>query len=695
VVAHERDAFVWQRPGEPQLVVTWAQTRDALPADCGVVIEVTDDLHACAREQARGLAERLAHRADVAGRRPHSAALPAAVALADLLSAAPGGGLSAPIGCGTEGPVTLDLVADGPHALVAGTTGSGKSELLISWVLAMAHGRSPDDVAFLLIDFKGGAAFTPLAPLPHVLGTLSDLDARLTRRAIESLRAEVFRRERVLAQHGAREIAQLDPGVLARLVIVVDEFAALVAADPELHDVFTDLAARGRSLGLHLILCTQRPAGVVRDAVLANIGLRISLRVADRSDSIAMVGDDAASRLSATPRGRAVIAGEGGPRTVQIAMAAPGDAQRCTAGSPHSRLSGASAPRPWLDPLPAQVHLDQLPDPSAGLAFGLVDLPAEQRQPVAAYDPASHGHLLVLGAAGAGATTAVTTLAESARRAGTPVVVLSADPADAWAQLNDPPRGGLLIVDGLDALLGRVDQDYRHEFVDRLAVLLREAGAHASRLIVTARRPAGDLASLAGLFGSRLLLRQSSRDEHLLAGGSHDDWEPDLRPGAGTWRGAAIQVARVPGAHLAGPAIPDLAVVDPASHPVLAIVTTRPRAIAEGARNAGARVIRLGHEPVPEASALQVTTSAVPTVIIGDPDAWLADWSLLTLARREWPIALTGCAPADHRALLRTRELPPLLGHAAGECWLATEGVTVRAVLRLGPELSSAPESVA
>ncbi|MGN6502933.1 MAG: FtsK/SpoIIIE domain-containing protein [Pseudolysinimonas sp.] len=695
VVGHEEQAYVWRRPEEPDLVVAWAETRDALPAGCEVVIAVTGDLHACGHEQARALAERLSQRAAASGRRPTSAALPPDVALADLLGAEAGDGLAAPIGVGADGPVVLDLIADGPHALVAGTTGSGKSELLITWVLAMAHRRSPDDVAFLLIDFKGGAAFTTLAPLPHVLGTLSDLDARLTRRAIESLRAEVFRRERVLAQHGAREIGQLAPGVLARLVIVVDEFAALVAADPELHEVFTDLAARGRSLGLHLILCTQRPAGVVRDGMLANIGLRISLRVADRSDSVAMVGDDSASRLSPTPRGRAVIAGDSGARTVQIALADPADAERCAATTeptPHRR---AGAPRPWLDPLPRQLDLDDLPAAPTGLAFGLVDLPAEQRQPVAAYDPASHGHLLVLGAAGSGATTLATTLAESAYRARMPVALVSDDPADAWAQLSNPPGGGLLVIDGLDALLGRMDQDYRHEFVDRLAVLLREPAARGPRLIATARRPVGDLAGLTGLFGSRVLLRQTSRDEHLLAGGAPGDWDPDLVPGAGSWRGAVLQVARASGAALPPPAVAAPTTVEPASLPVLAIVATRPREIAEAARRGGARVIRLGNEPAPEASALQVTRSAVPTVLVGDPDAWLADWPLLTLARREWPIALTGCAPADHRALLRSRELPPLLGGAPGECWLATEDVTVRAVLRLVPAQAITPESVA
>ena len=184
-------------------------------------------------------------------------------------------------------------------------------------------------MTFLLVDFKGGAAFAPLAGLPHVLGTVSDLDARRSARAIESLRAELQRRERVLAACGARSIDELEAqrGVasgtrLARLVIVVDEFAAVVSGQPELHELFADISGRGRSLGLHLILCTQRPSGVVRDAVLANVTLRISLRVTDRGDSLAMLGSDAATRLAPAARGRALIAdGSGEIREVQLALA--------------------------------------------------------------------------------------------------------------------------------------------------------------------------------------------------------------------------------------------------------------------------------------------------------------------------------------------------------------------------------------
>src|SRR5690606_23108114 len=103
--------------------------------------------------------------------------------------------LAVPVGVAAHGPAFVDLVADGPHALVAGTTGSGKSELLVSWVLALAGRIPPDRVSFLLVDFKGGSAFAPLAQLPHVVGVVSDLDPASARRAVESLRAELRRRE--------------------------------------------------------------------------------------------------------------------------------------------------------------------------------------------------------------------------------------------------------------------------------------------------------------------------------------------------------------------------------------------------------------------------------------------------------------------------------------------------------------------
>jgi S-DNA-T family DNA segregation ATPase FtsK/SpoIIIE len=134
---------------------------------------------------------------------------------------------------------------------------------------------------------------------------------------------------------------------------------------------------------------------------------------------------------------------------------------------------------------------------------------------------------------------------------------------------------------------------------------------------------------------------------------------------------------------------PALPVVRPADHAVLAVVAARPARLLASLRQGGSRVVDLGRGDLPAPDDLLVARAPVPTVLIGDPDAWQAEWALLTSARRHWPIVLAGCTPADHRILLRDRELPPPLGERPGECWLAGGGPTVRAVF----DPASTPES--
>lgn len=626
---------------------------------------------ASTRATARAAARRLAEAARLAGLRPAGAELPDAVALADLLRDPAGGGLRAPLGVAADGPVVLDLVADGPHAVVAGTTGAGKSELLVSWVLGMAAGRTPDEVGFVLVDFKGGAAFAPLAGLPHVLGTVSDLDERLARRALESLRAEVLRRERALAAAGARSIAELPPGALARLVVVVDEFAALVTDLPELHALFADLAARGRSLGVHLVLCTQRPAGVVRDAVLANVAVRIGLRVADRADSVGLLGDDTAARLPAHPRGRAVVVdGSGRRRHVQIALATAADVDRIAGATPAARTT-----RPWCDPLPSIVPHESLPA-TDGIPFGLSDLPAQQRQPTAALEP-RHGHLLVLGAPGSGRTGALAAVAAgSSDRARW----LPSDPADLWDVLADPaglPDGAVLLLDDLDLVLARCPADHAPELADLVGRLLREGPARGILLVAAARRLAGPIAALAPGFGARLLLRLGSREEHVLAGGEGPAYDARATAGAGFWEGAAVQVALAPARVPRLLEAPPPRAVGLGAGAELAVVAGRPRELAAHWNPARVRVVRLGE---PDAGLPVVDPGR--RVLLGDPDAWQADWATLARARRDLPMVFAGCTAADLRAVGRVREVPPPL--RPGEVWLVEAGRVTRGVLGVG-----------
>ncbi|WTW99092.1 FtsK/SpoIIIE domain-containing protein [Streptomycetaceae bacterium NBC_01309] len=386
---------------------------------------------------------------------------------------------SAPLGFGFDGPMALDLVRDGPHALVAGTTGAGKSELLQSLVAGLAAGNRPDEMVFVLIDYKGGAAFKDCVDLPHTLGMVTDLDPHLTERALTSLGAELRRRETILAEAGAKDLPDyqakraddpdLDP--LPRLVLIIDEFATLVREVPDFVPGLVGIAQRGRSLGIHLVLATQRPAGVVSSDIRANTNLRIALRVTDATESHDIIDlADAAGISPATP-GRAMVrlghgrvatfqtAYAGSPATQEAATeerlwatvvpsnglgrplrtpeadpeseprnAVPGGVRTELAtlvtamGEASRELGVAEQPRPWLPALAQLIPLESLPEPEPGeaagepgylrpVAYGLEDLPGEQRQRPAVIDLAVMGHLSVIGGGRSGRSQLIRTIA--------------------------------------------------------------------------------------------------------------------------------------------------------------------------------------------------------------------------------------------------------------------------------------------
>ena len=428
-------------------------------------------------------------------------------------SSATDNSLGAPLGIGPEGPLVVDMTVDGPHGLVAGTTGAGKSELLRTLVIGLASEHSPDDLVFVLVDYKGGSAFDVCTSLPHVVGIVTDLDEHLSQRALRSLDAELHHRELVLREAAAKDIFEYrdmgsPSGPLPRLMVVIDEFATLRAELPDFVSALVGIAQRGRSLGVHLILATQRPSGAVDANIKANTNLRIALRVQDGQDSKDVIDVAKAAELPRTLPGRAYVRrGEGDLTPVQTGYASgpiptsTGPKLRLTsrlgAGSGQSDSDVSVATnlssfvdacveagesydpprRPWVDPLPDVVvgqgeiwDLDALGGEPVTLAIG--DDPDHQRRVRVGWDP-TNGHLGVIGSLGSGVTTTLKSaaIALGSAELNRPVWVYVADHgARGQAGLDEYPH----IAPVVDA-----DDQARH---DRLMVMLERTMTERAQL---------------------------------------------------------------------------------------------------------------------------------------------------------------------------------------------------------------------
>ena len=354
------------------------------------------------------------------------------------------------LGVAAAGPYAVDLRRDGPHALVGGTTGAGKSELLQTMIASLALGNRPDEMAFVLVDYKGGSAFKDCARLPHTVGLVTDLDGHLTARALASLEAELTRREHLLGQRGAKDIEDYQAGAgpddprLPRLVLVIDEFKMLAEELPGFVDGLVRIAAVGRSLGIHLVLATQRPGGIVSADIKANVNLRIALRVRDTVDSEDVIDAPAAQAIPERTPGRAYlrsgaqplvafqtarVGGRGAGRhgdevtvsklrwetlgdppprePVRSLSAGPTDLTTVVMATTEaaSRMDIAPAPSPWLPPLPDLVVADTLEAPAWHVPYALADLPRQQDQRPVTWDLEHGDHLAVAGASRTGRTS--------------------------------------------------------------------------------------------------------------------------------------------------------------------------------------------------------------------------------------------------------------------------------------------------
>ncbi|GAB3127804.1 FtsK/SpoIIIE domain-containing protein [Glaciibacter psychrotolerans] len=440
------------------------------------------------------------------------------------------------VGAGSDGEFAIDIASDGPHALVAGTTGSGKSEFLQTFVVSLALANRPDALNFVLIDYKGGAAFADCARLPHTVGTVTNLDARETERALASLDAELKRRERVLRDEiGAKDVDAAwakDPDAaarlgLARLMIVVDEFAELKTELPDFITGLVRIARVGRSLGVNLVLATQRPSGVVTPEMQSNLNLRIALRVTDRADSGDVIGTPDAALISSSNPGRGFVRVglDAAPMPFQTARVANLRAghQRVarvlppraaldwnTTGLPPRYPSAANAPThrpdqddtdlralvgliaaaaahagiprspsPWLMPLPDVLTLDRFDAdaaPDGALLIGLEDVPAAQTQRPLTWSVHDDSHLLFFGGALSGRTTVLRTMLAQA--------VQRFTPADLHLYIADYGTGALLALADAPhtgAVVTPLDQGRMPRLVSTLVAELRRRQAVLSQ----------------------------------------------------------------------------------------------------------------------------------------------------------------------------------------------------------------------
>jgi len=531
-----------------------------LPAACSATARITDDagtriaivkpgrppLVAITEGVSTGWAERLARRLAPlrdAGTDP-AELLPDRIGLAQLLGFTgidsvavrarwhqQRGRPVAPVGLTGTGVFTVDLVRDGPHLLVAGTTGSGKSELLRTLVAGLAASSPPDQLCFVLIDYKGGAAFAECVRLPHIQGLVTDLDGYQTRRALNSLDAELRRRETAFARAGVADLATYQATAestrcpIARLVLVIDEFAALAEELPDFLTGMLGIAQRGRSLGVHLVLATQRPAGVVSPDIKANMSLRIALRVTDPAESGDIIGDTAASRISRDSPGRAfarLAAGE----LVEFQTALVGlpvlpteqltlipldswnripDAEQDQHQLPSElQLLGEAIEQatvehgcrrlgpPWLPALPTRLTVAEL-EPVGNryqIPFGLTDDPDQQRQFVAQLDLAAGESVGFIGGPRSGRTTSLRTVIGQATSR------LSCDELNLYvldcagrgfAAVAELPHCGAVVESDDPASIARLISRLRTEIADR-----RRAFAERGVDTLTGLRESGD-----------------------------------------------------------------------------------------------------------------------------------------------------------------------------------------------------------
>lgn len=403
-------------------------------------------------------------------------------------------GMRVPIGAKAGSELFhLDMheTGHGPHGLVAGTTGSGKSELLQSIIISLAINFHPHDIVFVLIDYKGGGMADVFKGLPHLVGTITNLGGNQTTRALLSIKSELLRRQRVFSEYGVNNIdkyqklyslkkeeeseTEFNMPAIPHLIMIADEFAELKQDQPDFMKELVSAARVGRSLGVHLILATQKPAGVVDDQIWSNSKFKICLKVQDEHDSkdvikrpdaamikepgraYIQVGNDeifelfqsAYSGADYDPDGEMQKSENKTKRLYRVALNGkteqiyPLAEEKIAKKELPSQLKAmvehissvaeenniTPLEGPWPPPLPEKIFMDKffnevgMTTPNGELLcvpVGLIDNPREQAQDLLKIDFAADGNMFVYGAPGTGKTYFLKSLCLSLAHSYTP-----------------------------------------------------------------------------------------------------------------------------------------------------------------------------------------------------------------------------------------------------------------------------------